>query len=138
MSVIEINKDPDQKQLRWFGVLLLLFFGIIGAITYFRFDATKAGIGLWSFGVLVATVYYLVPPLRVRIYLAWMYAAFPIGWTISHLVLAAVFYLVVTPIGVIKRLAGYDPMKKGARSKAESYWITRRQVEDTGRYFRQF
>jgi len=26
-----------------------------------------------------------------------MYAAFPIGWVVSHAVLAAVYYLVVTP-----------------------------------------
>jgi hypothetical protein len=38
-----------------------------------------------------------------------MILAFPIGWAISHVALAAVYYLVVTPIGLRDAATGRDP-----------------------------
>ena len=46
-------------------------------------------------------------------FLGWMYAAFPIGWTISHLLLLAVYYFVLTPVGLALRLTGRDPVDLG-------------------------
>ena len=51
-------------------------------------------------------VYAAIPMSRKWIYLGWIYAAFPIGWTVSHLLLAAIYYLIVTPIALAVRLAG--------------------------------
>ena len=40
-------------------------------------------------------------PAAVRpIYTGWMIAAFPIGWTISKIVLGGMFYLVFTPLAL--------------------------------------
>lgn len=52
------------------------------------------------------------------IYVAWMVAAFPIGWTISLVVMAAMFYGLFTPIGLFFRLIGRDSMELQA-----SLWI---------------
>ena len=39
-------------------------------------------------------------------YARWMDAGYPIGWTISILLLGSIYFLVVTPIGVVMRLVG--------------------------------
>jgi hypothetical protein len=54
-------------------------------------------------------------------------------------VLALVYYGVLTPIGLVMKLFGYDPMKKRFDSGAATYWV-KRPGEKTGpkRYFRQF
>jgi hypothetical protein len=67
-----------------------------------------------------------------------MLAALPIGWTISHLVLGAVYYLVLTPIGLVMRLLGRDPMQRRFDRSAKSYWIERTPRTDPSRHFRQF
>jgi hypothetical protein len=61
---------------------------------------------------------------------------FPIGWTISH-VLMADYYLVVTPIGLIMRALKRDPMQRAFDRQAEAVDRPPKD-ENTGRYFRQF
>ena len=70
--------------------------------------------------------------------MGWMLAAVPIGWTISHLVLGIVFFAVVTPIGLLMRLLGRDPMDRRFDPNAKTYWAQRLPVGATDRYFRQF
>ena len=57
---------------------------------------------------------------------------------INHVVLGFVYYLAVTPIGLIMRLVGYDPMKRRFDSSAESYWIARKPGRGPSSYFQQF
>ena len=40
-----------------------------------------------------------------------MIAAFPIGWTVSRLMLAAMFYVIFTPVGLVFRLIGRDALR---------------------------
>lgn len=138
MALVEIRKDPSAAELRWFGLIAAGFFGVIGAIALWRFDAAGAARTLWAVGGGLAVVYYAVPPLRRWLFVGWMAAVFPIAWTISHLVLAAAFYLVLTPIGLLMRLVGRDPMERRFRPDAPSYWIEHRTGQEPSRYFRQF
>ena len=57
---------------------------------------------------------------------------------VSYTVLAMVFYLVLTPIGLLMRLVGYDPMSRRFDKDAASYWVPREGSRKVGRYFRQF
>jgi hypothetical protein len=67
-----------------------------------------------------------------------MAAVFPIGWLVSHLLLAAIYYLVVTPIGVMMRVCRYDPMQRRFDRQAATYWKPRRNTDDPQRYFKQY
>ncbi len=138
MALVEINLDPTKRDLLWFGALLAVVAGVAGAIGYWRFDAPRFAYIAWGLGGLVALVYYLVRPLRRAIYLAWTYAAYPIGWTVSHLVLSVIFYVVLTPIGLLMRLFGRDPLTRAFDPQAPTYWVRHRPAEKTARYFRQF
>ena len=44
---------------------------------------------------------------------------------ISPIILGLMFFIVITPFGVIMRLFGYDPMHKNYDASASSYWIPR-------------
>jgi hypothetical protein len=44
---------------------------------------------------------------------------------VSPIALAIVFFLVVTPTGVIMRLLGKDPMRLRYEHESETYWIKR-------------
>ncbi len=139
MSVIQINTNPTQRDLRQFGFIWLGFLGMFGVIAFFKFGNPLIARWLWVAAVVVPAVGWLVPAFMRLVFLGMSYLAWPIGFVVSHVVLAVVFYLVVTPIGLLTRLFGYDSMKKRFDPEAKSYWIERAaEVPDEKRHFRQF
>jgi|TARA_B100000809_G_C15100268_1_gene516639 hypothetical protein len=138
MAIIEINTDPSKKELRWFGVMLVVFVLAVGALVRWQFDAPAAAQRIWIAGGVLSMVYAVVPPLRRWIFVGWIYAAFPIGWTVSHVLLASIYYLVFTPIGLLLRLIKGDPLERQLDPSATSYWRPHESLRDVRRYFRQF
>jgi len=139
MSVVQINTDPTRRQLNQFGFIWLGFLTLFGVVAYFRFGSPQVARWLWVAAVVVPIVGWLVPALMRMVFLGMSYLAWPIGFVVSHVVLAVVYYLVLTPIGLLTRIFGYDSMKKRFDPEAESYWIERSpEAVDPKRYFRQF
>src|SRR5438876_2171308 len=96
IAMIEINKTPSRRDLLVLGAALLLLFGVIGAL---RWHAGSPGtaIGWWIGGLVLSALIVAVPPAGRWLYLGWLYAVYPIAWTVSHLVLAIAYFLVATP-----------------------------------------
>ena len=138
MALLEINRNPSRRDLAWFGAVLLLFFVVIGGVIGRAFHSDDARRALWAAGTALAMVYYAVPALRRPMFVGWMYAAYPIGLVVSHLLLGLVYFGVVTPIGLLMRVVGHDPMTRRFDRSAPTYWIARRRDSDVKRYFRQF
>ena len=138
MALLEINRNPSRRDLAWFGVVLMLFLAVVGAMIGRALHSDVARNVLWGAGIVFAIAYYAVPPLRRPMFVGWMYAAYPIGWGVSHVLLGLVYFGVVTPIGLLMRAVGHDPMARRFDRSAPTYWIARKPVTDVKRYFRQF
>ena len=139
MSHFRVNRSPTPRDLRWFGLLLPLFVALVGAIARWQFGAQAAAVGIWSAGGALAALYWAAPPLRRPILGGWLYAALPIGWTVSHLMMGVVYFAVVTPIGLLSRLVRGDTLHRRPDRNARSYWIERPpRHTGTRRYLRQF
>lgn len=135
---IAFNSDqPKKMQLIGMAIPLTLL-AIGGAERFLQVPASTIVYILYGIAVLGGIAIFASNQLGTKIYTYWMYAALPLGWTFSHLVLGAVFFLVATPTGCILRLAGKDPMERSFDRSATSYWKPHEQVTDPGRYFRQF
>ena len=52
---------------------------------------------------------------------AWMKLAEALAFVMTRIILGLVFFLIVTPIGVFKRLTGWDPLHRRA-GPSSSYW----------------
>jgi len=52
---------------------------------------------------------------------AWMALAEGLSFVSTRIILAFVFFAIVTPIGFVKRLSGWDPLHRRAPA-ADSYW----------------
>ena len=72
------------------------------------------------------------------IYVGWMVLAFPIGWTVSQVLLALMFYGLFTPIGLIFKLLGARPASPHRRPELKSYWAPKPVPVDLRSYFKQF
>lgn len=133
--MLEMRSDPSPRELCVFGFLLGLFFGVLGGMALWKTGSPRAGGAVWASGGVLTLAYAAVPALRWPVYMAWMWAAYPAGWVVSHLVFAVIFYGAVTPFGLCMRLLGRDTMQGRSSSRARSYWM---QVpRETSRYFKQ-
>jgi len=137
MALIEINNNPSEKDLKYFGFITLALFALLGGIVYWSSGPFTVSVVLWGIGVAFCVIYYLVRPLRLPLYRGWMKLIYPLGWTISHLFFGAIYFLMMTPIGLLLRLFGHDAMRRKI-NKTDSYWITRKPETDMARYFKQF
>ena len=133
MSLVDSSKTPSKSMQRWFGLSLGTVFCIFGWIASSR---TIGGL-LISLGLILAATYYLAPKSQRAIIRGWQWVTFPLAWTISHILLLTVFLGVVTPLGWIMRMRGYDPLRLRSES-ASSEWMSRKSSRDPGSYFRQF
>jgi hypothetical protein len=138
MAMIDINWNPDKRELRQFAGMWLVFFGAIGGYLFSKSGMAGWGPVVGAVAALVGLPGLLLPQIMKPIYVVWMTAAFPIGWTISHLLLGVIFYSIVTPIGLTLRLFGYDPMHRKFEPEAATYWSERPEDTDTSRYFRMY
>jgi hypothetical protein len=71
------------------------------------------------------------------IYTGWMIAAFPIGWTVSQIMLVILYFVVFTPVALVFRAIRRDPLQLRRRSVA-SYWTAKPPAAKAEDYFRQF
>ena len=139
MSVVQINRDPSSRQLRQFGWIWMAFVAFFGAVAWFKFHNPALARGLWIAAVVVPALGWAAPAFMRLVFLGMSYLAWPIGFVVSHVILAAVYYLVVTPIGLLMRLFGYDSMKKTFDREETTYWVARPTGRvDSKRRFRQY
>ena len=137
MQWTDVTRKPEPKLLRQFAGLWLVIFG---GLAIWR--AWSTGVDGWVVAIATAAVVIgglgLAWPGAIRyVYTGWMIAAFPIGWTVSQVVLAVVFYLVLTPIALIMRLAGHDTLAL-RRPSAASYWTAKAGPAASEDYLRQY
>ncbi len=138
MALIERNREPTPHELMVFGSLVAPFFGLIGALVLWRTGSWMAATALWLAGSLLAVVYACAGSVRRPTYKAWMALLYPVGWAISHLLLALVYYGWITPVGLTMRLFGRNPMRRRPGREAMSHWVKRKPISNVNRYFRQY
>jgi hypothetical protein len=106
---------------RDFGLLVGGVFMAISGWWLYRGRFPALALALLILGatlVLLGAIYpkALVVPNRL-----WMGMAEGMGFVMTRVILGVVFFLLVTPIGLIRRLSGGDPLgRRGGRT--ESYW----------------
>jgi hypothetical protein len=147
MAIVNIDWNPPRRILRNFGLIALAAFGVIGALALWQigpFGGISAGAATWTAGVLWVLALYcgavaMVAPRAVRpVYLLLTVATYPIGFVLSHIVMGVVYYLVITPVGIVFKIIGRDSMNRRFDPSAATYWIKRRPPDNVKRYFRQF
>jgi hypothetical protein len=145
--LVQLNLKPDVKQLRQFGFIALGAFAVIGAVVMWRGGLFGLDFGrgarpfayvLWAIGV-VSALFSLVYPMANRaLFVALVVLTYPIGLFVSHVVLALLFFGILTPVAVWFRAIGRDPLSRKFEPERPSYWTDVPEVSDPKHYFRQF
>ncbi len=145
--LVQLNFRPDSRQLRQFGFIALLAFSFLGAVVLwkgtllgyqFGSAARSVAVGIWALGAVCALLSLIWPQGNRPLFVALSVLAFPIGFLLSHIVLAVLFFGILTPVGVLFRLLRYDPLDRAFQKDRGSYWVDLPEASSRRDYFRQF
>lgn len=132
------KKDPSLRELRQFGVIWFFVFGFLALMHWASDDVYGWAFTLESGAVFVGLIGLVFTPVLRLQYKFLSTVARPIGWTISHLILAIIYFLILTPTALILRLTGRDPLDRRFDPSRDSYWVPTRQTDTAEEYFRQY
>jgi len=123
-----INWKPSPREMRQWALIMAPALGLVGALFYFvDWGIFSGGQGfakiLWSFGGFAFLTGITGTRLGLPAYWAWMGFVFVVSWLITHVSLALVYFLVVTPLGLVGRLIGRDKLQLRARHR-KTYWYS--------------
>ena len=135
MKLVEINRDPTNRQLRQFGVICLFALPFVGWI----WGAGLQIIGLLALlGLLLAIAGAALPSAVKPVFLALTIVAMPIGMVIGELAMLIIFFGVFLPFGLVFRILRRDALQLTLTKQAKSYWQTKKQPNGATSYYRQF
>lgn len=139
MSLVHIDWHPDGPALRRFGRTVIIGSLLIAAVLWLAKGWATAALVLAVFGTVVGGLGLTGSRVALPGYQLWMGVAFVMGNVVSRVILAVVFYLVVTPLGLAARLIGRDRLALRARARARaSHWVDLPQERTADHYERQF
>lgn len=117
-------QHADSKELRTFGLLVGSIFAIIGMWPMvFRNESPR----IWAIslgGSLVGLGLALPTSLR-HVHRIWMKIGNVLGWINTRILLGVIFYVLITPMGLVMRLFGKDSMRRVLVHEANTYRIVR-------------
>ena len=135
MAMVEINRNPSQRQLRQFGLMSIVLLPVVGWLWSRNLVATGTLLGA---GIALAALAWTAPGVVRRIYVGLMILTAPLAWIVTEVVLLIVFFGAVLPIGLCLRLAGRDLLQRKFDPHAATYWTPRKQFREVKSYYRQF
>ena len=124
------HEDFERRQAvaagseRGFGVVFAVVFAAVGLWPLIDGDAVR----IWALAVAALfTAAAAVAPATLRPFnRLWFLIGLALHRVVNPLVMAILFYLTVTPVALLMRLAGKGPLRLKFDRRAKSYWIERR------------
>jgi hypothetical protein len=144
MALVQLNWKPSAKELRSFGAIFLVGFVIIGLVKYFSpFEwlisrNQNVGLTFIIIGVVVGAIGLTGTKLALPLYWIWLSIAFVMGNIVSRVIIAVIYYLVVTPVGWLAWLVGRDKLQLKKKKNQQTYWVKTSLPKEPRKYERQF
>jgi len=127
----------SSKQLRIFGYsfggICCCLFGLILPFLLNR----PVPIWPWIIGIVFGLWALVVPKTLKPVYKVWMLFGNIMGWINSRIILGILFYVIFSPIALVLRLMGKDPLERDFDAKRDSYRLVsaKRSKEHMERIF---
>ena len=121
MAIDSAKARPSYRVEREFGFIVGGVFVLLACWWLYRGKFESVAPFILGLGSLLVVLGGILPRALSLPNRAWMGLAHLLSLITTPMIFGVVFFIVVTPIGVIKRLTGWDPL--GRRRKSEpSYW----------------
>lgn len=131
-----MNQSESKKELRQFGFIVGGIFVLIGV---WPVAWHGAGPRLWAVGLgsVLLLLGSLAPTLLLPVFRIWMRIGHILGWINTRIILGILFYGLITPMGFVMRLFGWDAMRRTLARDAQTYRVLR-QARPRSHMTRQF
>tara|TARA_B100001245_G_C22779937_1_gene376686 strand:+ start:431 stop:835 length:405 start_codon:yes stop_codon:yes gene_type:complete len=120
-SYIQIKISSERS----FGIVFCAFFIILGLYPLLK----GQDIRLWA--IIIAFIFLFlgifIPQLLFIPNKLWFKIGIFLGSIVSPIIMGLIFFLTVTPIGIIMRILGKDILNQEIKKSVKSYWIKRRE-----------
>lgn len=135
--------NPGLAARRRFARSLVIGFPVIAALTAISGWVKAHAFPGWTLwlgggGASLGALLWLAPQIAKPFYLAWHFFACCIGIIVSNALLAAAYYFVFTPAGLLLRLLGRDALGRRRDPLAKTYWRKAGPAPDPARYYRHY
>lgn len=115
------------EELRKFGLTLFCAMGFLGGLVLWRKGDT--GFFFWGMGIMILLAGLIKPRLLGSIHKGWMGISFLTSFFVTHLILALMYYVFFTPMGLVIKALGKDLLRLKHDEDVKSYWIRRPRTE---------
>lgn len=109
---------------RIFGLFFTGVFAVLGLYGFWVVWPPILNKVFFAVSIILAAVTLLRPALLNSLNRAWYQLGLFLGRVVSPIVLGILFFLLITPVALIIRIAGRDALRL-RRKKVDSYWIDR-------------
>jgi Saxitoxin biosynthesis operon protein SxtJ len=130
--LVSLQLRPSERQLRQFGWIAAAAFPVLS------FLLGRGRLPLFTLGALSLLFSLIWPRGNRPLFVAMSLVSYPIGFVVSHFALAVLFFGVLTPVGLLFRLLGRDPLARRFEREKPSYWVDLPKIASKKEYFRQF
>ena len=130
------NIKTGKKDIRSFGITFGIIFLIIAGFLFYK-DKESFQIFIYL-AVTFSGLGFICPIMLKPIYMIWMTFATILGWIMTRVILSFLFYLIVTPIGLISRLFGKKFLDLKWDKQLSTYWNYRSDKLGKENYEKQF
>jgi hypothetical protein len=113
----------DKSGLRKFGLTTgLIFAGLFGFLLPWLWQLTAPK---WPLivGAVLCSLALIAPRSLAPFYSLWMRLALVLGWINSRIILSLIFGIIVTPMAIVMRLLGKDPMTRKLEREKTTYRV---------------
>jgi hypothetical protein len=128
--------DRSPRALRRFGIVLGAALLLLGTVLFL--GGRNAGAPFLSIGALLLLAAAFAPSVLRYVYRPWMTLAFAMSWLATRIILTLLFFLIVTPVGLLQRLCGKRPLEFRFKSDETTYWQPRTTQPAPADYEKQF
>ena len=139
MAIIEEIKNikGDKSDWKKFGITMGIILAIIGFFLLWKKN------NYFEYSFFLAAAFFIpgliLPSVLKPVYKAWMALSVVMGFIMTRVIMVIIFYLIVTPIGLIASLTGKKFLDMKIDKSAKSYWIVREKTQkEKSDYERQF
>ncbi len=115
--------EQDDKSLRKFIMVIASALVILAVLVFFFGSQPERAAWLGGIAVVLLITGMPLPRLYKHFHKVWIGFSLALGYFMSRLLLTLLFFLVITPISLIMRLAGKDPLNMKIDKTTPSYWI---------------
>ena len=124
----------SESNNKGFGLLFFVVFLIIGFLPIINGNSPR--VIFFPFALIFLILGLINSKILTPLNKAWVKFGEFLGAIIAPIVMAVVYFVVLTPISIIVRICGKDLLKVKFSDKNDSYWIKRKK--DLGSMDKQF